>query len=380
MIERAIGLTADDAFAPGDRSTATAMAVITLVTLAAWTAFASTPVKYIIYSLPFTLAAAYLVCHGGQARIALRGVAALGLFLPLAAGTIIINSWYDFHAIRDIAIIGGYLLLFTLWLEAPAATARLALAALITGLLVEGATEGFSGSFNLLGSEGILESTLAFPLGVVTIYFVRMRQWTLAAVAAVALFLAFKRIAFAAVAAAVLFDVATGIVSQRTARRLAFLAVLALSLMALFSTQLFELASSTLNLERSSADAISLGRYNIAIQVWGDMGLRPLRQWVIGSGPGSADAFVTANSHLINLHNDWLKILYDYGLLGFLVIHAVLYIYQTESRTGVALYLYSAIVMMTDNIFIYMFYHPFVFLMICTARGTDPEGQDGETP
>lgn len=38
-----------------------------------------------------------------------------------------------------------------------------------------------------------------------------------------------------------------------------------------------------------------------------------------------------------------------------------------QHRVGIMLYLYAATVMMTDNILIYMFYHPFVMLLIAAG-------------
>lgn len=353
-----------------DRLTAAWMAAIVLVTLTVWIAFKDGAVKYSIYSLPVTLTAAYLVIHRGQLRVNRPGAVSLLLYLMLATLSMVANSWYDFYAIRDVAIVGGYLALFVLWFRAPPSTADLALLALALGMLVEAATEGLGKEVDLFGSNGILESTLAFPLGAVTLYFLHARQWGRALVACLLLFLAFKRIAFLGVGLAIGFDlVISRFLRVGAARALALMGVVTLSLLALFSAQLFEWVSETLNLESTSANSISLGRYDIATRLWRHLMSSPMGVWLIGSGPGAADAVVAAtNPDLNNPHNDWLKILYDYGVVGFVVLHTVLYRNLTENRLGVMLYIYGAAVMMTDNIFIYMFYHPFVLLMLCTAR------------
>ena len=280
-----------------------------------------------------------------------------------------INRWFDFFAIRDLAIITSYLFLFVLWFRASSTLADLSLLVLTISMIVEATTEGVGEEINLFGSQGILESTLAFPIGVVTLYFLHHRQWGRALLAGIVLFLAFKRITFAAILVAIAFDFAmTRFGFKERMRSVAFLAVFALSLVALFSAQIFEYAAMSLNIQNTSANSISLGRYEVAVRIWSELIYRSASEWLIGSGPGSVDAYVTAKSELNNPHNDWLKIAYDYGAIGFLVVHAILYRVFNEHRLGLMLYIYTAIVMMTDNIFIYLFYHPFVVLMISAGR------------
>jgi O-Antigen ligase len=359
----------DQGITRSDRIMAAAMSATIFVTLAIWIALKEEAVKYILYTLPFTLTAIYLTIEQGRIKLHRPGVVALALYLVCAAASMVVSSSYGFFAIRDVAIIAGYLFLFVLWFRAPAAAADLALYALTAGMLVEAFTEGLGEDINLFGSQGILESTLAFPLGVVLLYYVHFRQWGRALLAAIVLFLAFKRITFVGVVLAVGFDlVISGWWRRRAARLAALAAVFALSVLALFSAQLFESMTAALNVQNTSANSISLGRYELAVQLWDALTARPLSMWLFGSGPGAADAFVSSISAINNPHNDWLKILFDYGGIGFLAFHAILYRIFFEHRLGLMLYIYSAVVMMTDNILIYMFYHPFVLLMLSAAR------------
>ena len=358
-----------------DRATAVTMTGIILISVTLWLAFNEEAIKYILYTIPFTLTAAYLIINHWQVRVHGPAVGALGLYLACAVASMVVNAWFGFYAVRDVAIIGGYLFLFVLWFRAPSSTADLGLAALAIGLIVEATTEGVAEEVNLFGSNGILESTLAFPLGVIALYYLHFGRWGRALAAGVLLFLAFKRITFVAVVLAVGFDIVIARYARlATARAVALLGVLTFSVAALFSTQLFELVSNMLQLERTSADSISLGRYNIATMLWQELLAGSPIRWMLGSGPGAADALVTAHFQLVNPHNDWLKILFDYGVVGFIAMHVVLYRILAEHRLSLMLYIYGAVVMMTDNILIYMFYHPFVLLMLSAARRQPVEG------
>ena len=363
-----------------DRVMVAAMSSIILVTLTVWIALKDEAVKYILYTLPLTLTAVYLVIEQGRIKLHRPAIGALVLYLGCAAASMAVSSSYGFYAIRDVAIIAGYLFLFILWFRAPISAADLALFVLSAGMIVEALTEGFGEQVNLFGSQGILESTLAFSIGLVVVYYLHFRLWNRAILAAIVLFLAFKRITFVAVVLAVGFDlVILPFVRRQLARTIAFAGVFVLSVVALFSAQIFEIVAVALKIENTSANSISLGRYELAVMLWDTLMGRSLPTWLFGAGPGSADAFVTAKSSITNPHNDWLKILYDYGAVGFFAFHAILYRTFFEHRFGLLLYLYSAVVMMTDNILIYMFYHPFVLLMLSAAR-QDPHRAPSQAP
>jgi hypothetical protein len=144
--------------------------------------------------------------------------------------------------------------------------------------------------------------------------------------------------------------------------------VVLLSAIAIASIYLFEDVANNLELEDSSADAVSLGRYDIALMLWDRLHHSGPLNWLIGFGPGAADAIVENYTILQNPHNDWLKILFDYGAIGFVAIHSILFANLARHRLGLMIYIYTATLMVTDNVFIYMFYHAYVALIMCTAR------------
>jgi hypothetical protein len=372
---------------------------IVLVTLIVWTAAGEggaatgayssndNPIKYVIYSLPVTVWWAYLAINRVVLRLDARAILALAIYLVCALTTMLANAWFEFHAIRDLAIVTGYLLLFILRFEAPTRIADIALGGLAVGMVIETLRGdigwdvdlnpsmedlfGLSGSQNpsLFGSHALLESVLAFPIGIVLLYYLCARKRGRAVIAGMLLLMASKRIAFLGVAFAVAFDLASSRRGPpRVARPLALGIVLTLSVVALFSAQLFELSADSLNLKDTSASSVSGGRYEIATWLWDELRSGSLLAWIIGSGPGSADAIVSDNFSLANPHNDWLKLLFDYGVVGFAAMHAVLFLNLARDRLGLMLYVYTATLMMTDNIFIYMFYYPFVVMIMRIVR------------
>ena len=345
--------------------------------------------KYIIYSLPLTLSGAYWLSFGvDRIRIDERGLAALGIYSVLAVTGIAANSWTEFYAIRDLTIICSYLLLFVFWFRAPDSAIDVCLVALALCQVIELAirfTPGVTlidadslyamlGLANpsvrytaLIGPHSLLESTLGFPLGVIVLYYVHNRRWRLALMAGFLLLLAFKRISFAGVIVALTFDAITRNRTRlRSAKRMAALAAIGLSITAIYSVLVFQSAADALQLKNSSADAISLGRYDIALLLWSRWHDASVLNWLIGFGAGAADSI--SEVFQSNPHNDWLKILFDYGVIGFLVIHAVFFLIFARHRVGLMIYLYNTVLMMPDNVFIYMYHYPFIALIMCAER------------
>ncbi|GAA0606128.1 hypothetical protein GCM10009416_49270 [Craurococcus roseus] len=161
-------------------------------------------------------------------------------------------------------------------------------------------------------------------------------------------------------------------------------AVVALSILAIFSTQLFEGVADTAYLDGFSANGLSLGRYELAIKLWDEMESGSLLNRMVGFGPAAADTMLESYAVLegseVNPHNDWLKILFDYGMAGFVAMHVVLFLNLARHRLGLMLYLYTASAMVTDNVLIYMFYHPFIALVMCAERGREKDAAGFRRP
>lgn len=130
---------------------------------------------------------------------------------------------------------------------------------------------------------------------------------------------------------------------------------------------------------RVSIEEIMLGRYAIGSEMTRMIDSRSPIEALIGFGPGGADALATRVSAgtLKEPHNDWLKILYDYGILGSIAITTFIALVFSTSAIGAVIGIASAIMMTTDNVVMYLYYQFPIVLMVgysalreSRARGT----------
>jgi hypothetical protein len=117
-------------------------------------------------------------------------------------------------------------------------------------------------------------------------------------------------------------------------------------------------------------EEIMLGRHAIGTEMGHAMENRSWLQSMIGSGPGSASMVVTfvSGGTIKEAHNDWLKVIFDYGILGSSLMTIFMALIFSSSRTGSAIALASAVIMMTDNVLIYVYYQFPIALMVAYSR------------
>jgi O-antigen ligase len=121
-----------------------------------------------------------------------------------------------------------------------------------------------------------------------------------------------------------------------------------------------------------SIETVMLGRHQIGVDLTYAISNRPLLETLVGYGPGAANEVATyiARGSLTLPHNDWLKILYDYGILGSIFVTFIIAVIFSTSVAAMALALMTAVIMTTDNVTVYLFYQFPVALMIayCNRR------------
>jgi O-Antigen ligase len=157
-----------------------------------------------------------------------------------------------------------------------------------------------------------------------------------------------------------------GVFEQRRNRFVALLAaLLIIDLVASNLTSISEDAHERLNIG-VSIEEVMLGRFEIGSEMNRAMSSRPLAESLFGSGAGSADALasIVSDGVLSEPHNDWMKILYDYGIVGSLIIIFFMALVFSISATAAVIAITSAIMMSTDNVLIYLFYQFPVVLMV----------------
>jgi hypothetical protein len=115
-----------------------------------------------------------------------------------------------------------------------------------------------------------------------------------------------------------------------------------------------------------SIEEIMLGRYAIGSEMTRVIDSRSPVESLIGFGPGGGDALATRVSAgtVKEPHNDWLKILYDYGILGSIAITTFIALVFSTSATGSVIAIASGVLMMTDNVVMYLYYQFPIVLMV----------------
>lgn len=233
-------------------------------------------------------------------------------------------------------------------------------------------------SMDIGGSYSAFESSFAFLFGLVAVAALTQGRRTLAALAAVMTFLAFKRIAVLAVlACAAVWFLPPRLRRVVLSTPVAVLASAAyLAIVVAFTHGAFdEFLKETVG---QSANAFTMGRqfrYGATVEA---LTADPLRYLFIGDGPGAAYEYLAAGTGLAgkaNLHNDLLKILIEYGaivLSGFLVL---LYVARTPAQRLLALY--THVLLLTDNVLIYHFY--LLFFVLIGAAVAPPRAAREET-
>ena len=337
---------------------------IVVATILAWESAGESSGRYIIYTVPPLLVIVHLALSRFRPQLDAAPLVALGLYSLAVFASLAVNPHVNAFTQRDLLIIFGYIVVFCLYLKAPAAIADVLLVGLSLGLLIEARREGVTLDISFAGSQGIVESVLAFPLGALLIYYLSQRRWGRALLTGLVFLVAFKRIALIGVGAAVALDFLTRHLSVVARRRMFIAVVIFGCLFALFSVRVFDELATLLGSD--SSNAISLGRYQIATELWTKFSQGDGLHWLFGYGPGAADTWVAQMDQvdeLRNPHNDWLKILVDYGAFGLILWNGILARFFPANRLGNQLYLYAGVLMITDNTLIYLFHFAVAFLI-----------------
>jgi hypothetical protein len=139
----------------------------------------------------------------------------------------------------------------------------------------------------------------------------------------------------------------------------------AISIMATHLTDISEFAHESL---RSGVhiEAIMLGRHAIGVEMTRAIDSRSAVESLIGAGPGCADAVASmvTRDTLTLPHNDWLKLLYDYGIVGSLLIMTFIALVCSSSKPGAIIALANGTIMITDNVQMYLYYQFPIALMV----------------
>lgn len=233
--------------------------------------------------------------------------------------------------------------------------------------------QSFVGGFDLLHSRGGIETGLAFTFTVAAITSAYFSRRLLFILSLLFCFLFFKRIAFVSLFVSLSFlgsmvVVGRFIGAEREEQLLPIGKIIfwAVALMCLSVALQLDNIVQFINfhvarLYTYSPEELFLGRF--AINQYFDQLRSQFNLYTVlfGQGPGSANWVLTMvmQNALHNVHNDYLKLVFDYGWFGFGVYLYCYYKLFSRSLLGLALGINSMILYVTDNTLIYVTYQMF---------------------
>ena len=334
--------------------------------------------RYLIYALPLLLVASIML-QGRDSRCNRSAVAFLLAYLVLAFVSYLTGTRDVEFASRNFFIIALVIVSFIPVIDVNASQIRFIFLCTLIYLFVHyGAAERGeirflqmlqygTGTAVVEGYDSNEGGGIVGPLYAVFFYTTGAKlQFLLAFIMSV---VAGKRVAILAIvvglSAAMLFRNVTALKQRRNcfAALLGTLAVI--NIVATNLNSISEYVFHRVNIA-VSFDEVMLGRYAIAAELNRVMDTRPFVELLFGSGPGSADALasIVSSGVLTQPHNDWMKILCDYGLAGSIVMTTFMAILFSTSTTAAVIAITTAIIMSTDNILIYLFYYFPVSVMV----------------
>lgn len=346
----------DTPLSASDHALSVVVSVAFLVIIPAWYILIQNDAKYVLYLLAAVILVSFVVTHNRAMSFNPSGIAAVAIFGAIGVVATLTSGTTEYTQ-RDVVFVLSYLSIFAIAFR-PAPFVLVAMLVSVTiGLIVDAAQDGINWKVDLLNSEGFLESVLAFPLGVLALGFLYHRRWTLTILSFILMIVAFKRIAVGGfIVGAAAMMVFERIDQPRIERALALMAMIGTIIVALAARQIFDIAAMLLNFENVSANAISLGRADAIIALERVLDDASNAQHLFGMGIGHADAVVRNAVGLTNPHNDWLKLRFDYGYVGLAVFAWLFYRLFRDSRLGLIMLVYTSILFITDNVFVYVFY------------------------
>lgn len=347
----------------------------------AFTLFANSGVRFIMYTLP-AFSFAYLVAtsYGNRLSIDNRYFIAILLYmtLPLTAAFMqsdIIDKTTWVSAFRPIFYLAAFIPFMRFGNgSVKALTIIFALTTAMLWITGSGTTRG---EFNLGESKGLLESGLAFPLGGILLYFLLTKQKLWAFISFILFFIAFKRIAIGALAIIMGMMLVAHIChrlwewDKKTLAVIAFL--LTLSLATFINVYYYETFVFFANLigTEQSVSYLTMGRaeeFTILREQYGD---QAIENFLFGYGAGDATRKLVeiTITYPLQVHNSFLLYFYELGVIGFAVLLMVFFIIFSRSAFGIYLLTYNIIIMVTDNTFNHHYHQITYFILVSAMVG-----------
>ena len=268
---------------------------------------------------------------------------------------------YDVEGVKDLYFIATYSLPFVFFdFQVKRSYVNGVFVLFVGQFFLKLITNAGGGAFSLLDSKGILESTDCFIFGFFAIYYASISELKKSLFCFVLIFISLKRIVLLGCLASLLvlfldrkiFNVNRPIILFGFA---SFCTVITVCFGAgVFDQLIFDVFGV-------SPNYLTMGRSNIFGSVVDDF--LTGKGLVFGNGLGTVYPKVEMASNGLNhnLHSDLLKVLYEYGLVGFILLFS--FLSRLPENVNVGFFVILIASFMTDNILIYshvMFFYLFL--------------------
>jgi len=228
-----------------------------------------------------------------------------------------------------------------------------------------------------LSTDSPYESILGATFGGITVWLVASSRYALATLAYCACVLFFKRNAIVMALVVSMVILAIQIFRQRDNirlfRRLLYIAVPVATLLALYLSRIFDYIAANF-IRGYNAEYISVGRAPIYDFIIGEYERSPIREQLLGHGAGMVEYIIATerslNAGLLLPHDEYLSWLYDFGIIGLIIL---LFFFARIGRSGipaVAVLLFMTLAMTAENFFLISFNCLAIFAL-CSTRMVD---------
>lgn len=329
--------------------------------------------RFAWYATPFVLIGLLFVPD----RVVLfdgRGAWGASCILAAALASVIVALPLNFYLLNNAVILLLSLAIFFFRMRVGDRSVKAAFLVLVCLNVLEYASGAvpYIPGMDILGSNGGLESSYGLSIGLFAVFFLHKRWWAWAALAALATIIALKRSSYIGVLLFGVLPVAYQFVQTRyrapsAPARIRYAPfILAYVCIALVGTHMF-LILTTLSrgaLVRYSVNQLTMGRFEYLgdLQLW--QAATPFTQKLFGGGPGATAAGLAALGIKDLLHNDFAKILFEYGYIGSIAVQVGIVLLIVRGRISRYLLLYQSIIFLTDNTFIYFYNWLSLYLLI----------------
>ncbi|WP_441003639.1 O-antigen ligase family protein [Pseudocolwellia agarivorans] len=311
--------------------------------------------RYIKYALPPFLLVLWLARLGMSNDGAInfykiKDLKSYVLLIAFASLSLVVN--YESEGMKDIYFIIVYISPFLLFgIYNSKQYLDISFAGIVGVYLLKMVFSDSKTSFSLISSTGVFESTEAFVFGIYFLYYLSTKQIMKCTLAFVFIILSLKRIVVIGVSIGALVIYFENYIRYLNFRLLQVL-VLTISCLVVLLTYLFALGyfdELIFHLFGVSSNYLSMGRLNIYQYVINQSG----NNMFFGNGIGSTYSLVQQATYGEdkNLHNDFLKIFIEGGLIIFL---SFFYFWSKYINIKtLPFYLYILCLFGTDNVLIY---------------------------